>query len=195
MLGIVACHFNPAGFDNQIGNLTRWRNAIQHQTAGRPIVLAHARFPQSQSYSIFSGHEFTVCPFDATDRNVLWQKERLLNLAIARLPPSVTKVAWVDADILFLDPDWAYRAEEMLDEHPVIQLFSTVHYLDAQGGINRVRDSWASRLPKTPSSTTLPVSPGQPHANSSTTGCSIARSSVGPIWEWRWAGSGWSECT
>ena len=31
-------------------------------------------------------------------RDVMGMKERLLNLAIERLPPHVTKVAWVDAD-------------------------------------------------------------------------------------------------
>lgn len=56
----------------------------------------------------------------------LWQKERLLNLAISHLPAECKKVAWVDADILFENPDWAYDASELLDSYPVVQLFDWI---------------------------------------------------------------------
>ena len=35
---------------------------------------------------------------------MLWQKERLLNLALKALPSSCHKVAWLDCDIFFTDP-------------------------------------------------------------------------------------------
>lgn len=57
---------------------------------------------------------------------VLWQKERLLNVALAALPPHVTKVAWLDADVLFQNPSWALDASRMLERHDVVQLFESV---------------------------------------------------------------------
>lgn len=51
-------------------------------------------------------------------------KERLLNLAIERLPPHVTKVAWVDADTLFTNPAWAQKTSALLDTWPVVQPFA-----------------------------------------------------------------------
>src|SRR5271170_4863546 len=38
--------------------------------------------------------------------HTLWYKENLINIAIARLPRDWEYVAWLDADIQFLRPDW-----------------------------------------------------------------------------------------
>ena len=62
--------------------------------------------------------------FQFRSRDVLWQKERLLNLTIDRVPDRYTKIAWIDADMLFDNARWAVEASDRLDEFPVIQLFS-----------------------------------------------------------------------
>lgn len=54
-------------------------------------------------------------------RAPLWQKERLLNLVWERLPDRFTKVAWLDADVLFENADWAPRTSELLERFPVVQ--------------------------------------------------------------------------
>jgi len=56
----------------------------------------------------------------------MWQKERLLNLAIARLPASCTKVAWVDCHVIFVDGDWAEKTSKLLETFPVVQPFDRV---------------------------------------------------------------------
>lgn len=40
------------------------------------------------------------------ERHVLWQKERLLNLAIDSLPADVDAVAWLDADLIWFNHGW-----------------------------------------------------------------------------------------
>lgn len=62
-------------------------------------------------------------------RSVLWQKERLINQAITRLPPECRHVAWIDGDILSGDDDWTARTESLLERHHVVQLFEKVVYL------------------------------------------------------------------
>jgi len=57
---------------------------------------------------------------------VMWQKERLLNVAIGRLPVSCTKVVWADCDVLFVDNDWADRTSALLDSYPIVQPFDRV---------------------------------------------------------------------
>jgi len=57
--------------------------------------------------------------------DVMWQKERLLNLAIARLPVACDKVAWLDCDVVFESRDWAERLESALEHNAVVQPFST----------------------------------------------------------------------
>jgi|HubBroStandDraft_1064217.scaffolds.fasta_scaffold02267_4 glycosyltransferase involved in cell wall biosynthesis len=56
----------------------------------------------------------------------LWQKERLINCGLARVPERCTKVAWIDADVVFENPDWAMEASKKLDQMPIVQLFDRV---------------------------------------------------------------------
>lgn len=62
--------------------------------------------------------------FQFRARDVMWQKERLLNLTIDRVPDRFTKIAWVDADVLFTNANWLVESSERLDATPVIQPFS-----------------------------------------------------------------------
>ena len=64
----------------------------------------------------------------------MWQKERLLNLAVESLPPHCDRVAWIDADIVFQDEDWPAAANAALDCHPIIQPFETSHELSRDAG-------------------------------------------------------------
>jgi hypothetical protein len=67
----------------------------------------------------------------------LWQKERLLNILIARLPSHYTKIAWVDCDVLFDNANWVCETSELLDKHHVLQLFAKAAFLDADGEPSR----------------------------------------------------------
>lgn len=62
-------------------------------------------------------------------RHELWQKENLLNVAIARLPLEAKYIAWVDADLTFLRPDWAQETLQLLQHYDFVQLFSEIVYL------------------------------------------------------------------
>ena len=52
--------------------------------------------------------------------NTLWQKERMLNLAVARLPARCTKVAWIDADSFFTNERWVADTSALLDHQLVV---------------------------------------------------------------------------
>jgi hypothetical protein len=55
--------------------------------------------------------------------DLMWQKERLLSLAVAALPDTVKYVAWLDCDVLFENRDWADESRELLKRNRVVQLF------------------------------------------------------------------------
>lgn len=57
---------------------------------------------------------------------VMWQKEALLNVAAAALPASCTKVAWLDNDLLFENPDWPHLTSRALDEYVAVQPYDWV---------------------------------------------------------------------
>jgi hypothetical protein len=54
----------------------------------------------------------------------IWLKENLINVAITRLPQNWKYVAWVDADITFLNPNWVMETIHELQHHPVVQMFA-----------------------------------------------------------------------
>jgi hypothetical protein len=57
----------------------------------------------------------------------MWQKERLLNLALRALPRSCRKVAWLDCDVVFEADDWSERTSTLLDRFALVQPFSHLH--------------------------------------------------------------------
>ena len=78
-------------------------------------------------------------------RDVMWQKERLLNVAIENVPLEFTKIAWLDCDLLFANENWAGETSRLLDRYPVVQPFETVVRLPR--GVIRIQadgERWTS---------------------------------------------------
>jgi hypothetical protein len=115
-LWVVTAYFNPAGFRSKRRNFELFQEGIA--AAGIPLLTVECAL---------GDREFELPPGQGirrvSGRDVMWQKERLLNIAIAELPEACRKVAWLDADLLFENPGWAPAAAAMLDEFPVVQLF------------------------------------------------------------------------
>jgi hypothetical protein len=115
-LWIVTAYFNADGYQ------TKRRN---YESFYRPIEQGGLHF--STVECAFGNRAFELGPspnvLQVRGRDVMWQKERLLNFAIARLPERCRKVAWLDGDILFERADWAVEAARLLDKYPVVQLF------------------------------------------------------------------------
>ncbi|RLV10153.1 hypothetical protein CTZ27_02680 [Streptomyces griseocarneus] len=85
--------------------------------------------------------------------DIMWQKERLLNVALEAVPETCQAVAWLDCDVLLPDPDWARRSLAKLDESVLVQPFSwaceaqTPRDADAPAATSRTatRPSFAAR--------------------------------------------------
>lgn len=133
--------FNPAGFDSRVENYVR---AVEHyQTLGFSRVLTvEAAFPGQQPQSI--GDRIVI---QASDRQRMWQKERLINLGLDALrddPPSV--VCWPDADLEWPHPIAVKIFHALRDCH-VLQPFEKCDQLKADGTLDRTSRSY-SRSPK-----------------------------------------------
>lgn len=62
----------------------------------------------------------------------LWHKENLVNLGVRALPPEARYLAWIDADVGFVRPDWAEETIHLLQRYPVVQLCSRISDLNPQ---------------------------------------------------------------
>lgn len=123
-LWVITSYFNPAGSARRLANYRTFR---QHLNA--PLLTVELASPgqhrlgaeDAERLIALHGNEF------------IWQKERLLNLAIGQLPPHVRHVAWVDCDVVFENKNWAAGAQAELDRNGgLLHLFARAVHLPAQ---------------------------------------------------------------
>lgn len=130
----IACHFNPAGYSLPVANFGLFWGGMKNQ--GVPLYLAELAYQDAP---------FLLAESDQTLRlrssQVLWQKEALLNAVEKIVPAQFTKLAFVDADILFHDDEWLSKASTALESQPLIQLFRRAILTDRDGNHTGVKSS------------------------------------------------------
>lgn len=121
-LWVVTAYFNPAHYQA--------RRALYHtfaetlQRSGLHLLTVECAFGDDP-FELPPGPEM----IHVRGRDIMWQRERLLNIGIGRLPAAVKKVAWLDCELLFSNPDWALETARQLDQFPVVQPFERVIWL------------------------------------------------------------------
>src|ERR1041384_5528640 len=136
---VITSYYNPHGYRTRVDNFSRFADRMNRGKVAW-LVLETA----------FDDEPFTLPPAQhvvhVRARHVMWQKERLLNLALERLPASCTKIAWLDCDILFDRADWLEATSDALDRHAVVQPFERVIRLPrgaiSYEGTGEVHDSF-----------------------------------------------------
>lgn len=148
-LWVITSYYNPVGYRRRFENYHRFRAQLNH-----PLATAELSF--DGKHRLGDGDADLLLHLHGGD--VLWQKERLLNLLLERLPAECRVVAWVDCDLLFQRRDWSERAVAALDAAALVQPFHRAHHLapdvadlvDGQtlraDGVLRVVESAASRI-------------------------------------------------
>lgn len=59
----------------------------------------------------------------------LWIKENLINLAVKQIPDSWYYMAWIDADITFLNKNWISDTIKTLEHKDIVQMFHTAMHM------------------------------------------------------------------
>jgi len=130
-LACITCHFNFADFKRPVNNLHNflsYMDKVGVEVFGVELFLPNQQ-PQTKNKKNWI--QIKVCP----EKNILWQKECLLNIAETLVPDHYTNIAWIDADIEFDDDLWHEKAEEALKAFDIIQLFEKAFLLDHKKNI------------------------------------------------------------
>jgi hypothetical protein len=120
MLWAITSYYNPMHYQRRRTNYQLFRKCLKV-----PLVAVELAY----------GPDFELAETDADiliqlrGKHVMWQKERLLNVALGALPSSCSKVIWADCDIIFGSEDWAERASRLLDRFMLVQAFKDAHHL------------------------------------------------------------------
>jgi hypothetical protein len=113
-LWAITSYFNPAGYLQRQRNFRTFRERLR-----APLIVVELAVDRA----------FDLGPGDADqvirikDGDVMWQKERLLNVALSRVPVECTAVAWFDCDVILERPDWVEATMQALERAPLVQLF------------------------------------------------------------------------
>jgi len=118
-LWVVTSYFNPSQYRSKARNYARFMDGMRE--ANVPVRTIECCFGY-QPFALPSSDSV----FQVRSRDILWQKERLLNLLLPQLPGECTKIAWIDADVVFENPAWAVETSRALDSFAVVQPYGTV---------------------------------------------------------------------
>ena len=117
-LCIMTSYFNPCRYETKRKNFDIFMEGM-NQAGANMLVVELA----------FGDEEFELPAGDGVlqlrGSGVMWQKERLLNIAAATLPKSITKIGWFDNDLVFENPDWVDQTSEALERAVVVQPFDS----------------------------------------------------------------------
>jgi len=137
-LYVITVVFNPWRYRTRVDLFHDFEEYVEK--SGGKLVTIELAFGERPFIVTDAGNPMHI---QVRTDDELWHKERLINLAIERIPPGErVKVAWVDADVRFSRPDWVKETIQLLQHYPIIQMFSKVcnlspthEVLDTQSGI------------------------------------------------------------
>lgn len=119
--------FNPVRFRSRWKLFQDFKKRIL-EAGAIPVVIELA----------FGNREFSVTdandPLDIQVRTSteLWHKERMVNIAVERLPQDWQYVSWIDADFRFARDDWASETIQQLQHYDFVQMYSHLQDLDEE---------------------------------------------------------------
>lgn len=123
-LYVVTCISNPKEYKSRYDLYHEFKKYIKkHDNVELytvELAIGNQEFAVTESDNIYD--------IQIRGEQEIWHKENLLNIAIANLPDDAQYIAWVDADIQFVNPNWVQDTIDSLKEYNVVQMFS--EYVD-----------------------------------------------------------------
>ncbi len=120
-LWTVTSYYNPTGSRRRREHFQTFRHYL-----GTPLLAVE--LSSTGAYELCASEADIL--LQVSGESFLWQKERLLNLAIGALPAAASHVAWIDCDIIIAQPDWPAQAISAMDAGAsIVQLFESAFHL------------------------------------------------------------------
>jgi len=133
----ITTFFNPADYRNRYKNYLKFRKESLRQ--GLKLLVVELVFNE-RSFELKTSDADILLQIRGHEENILWQKEALLNLALARLPKDCDKVVWVDCDILFKNENWISETSLLLQKYKIVQPFSwLINLEDGQDDVDPLK--------------------------------------------------------
>lgn len=119
---VVLPYFNFCKYNNRRRLFVEFVSRLRTKTGIR-IVISEGRLEGDDwDLGIVNG---VYKHFKFTYSNVCWLKENLINLATRRLPDSWKYMAWIDADLTFVNDNWVEDTIRAFNRYDVVYLWET----------------------------------------------------------------------
>lgn len=115
----ITSFFNPAAYRRKRANYAIFRKHLE-------VPLVTVELSHTGEFELVEGDAEILVQIRG---DVMWQKERLLNVAISRLPNECEYVAWLDCDVIFGRTGWESVAVRELEHVTLCQLYRAVYHL------------------------------------------------------------------
>lgn len=119
---VVTVFFNPAGYSSLLQNYFIFAESLKKQNIN--LITVECAFNDGSFYIPEDKNVYRL-----RSNSIMWQKERLINYGVSKLPDCCEYFAWIDCDVLFLQDDWMEQACEKLKTANIIQLFKKIFYM------------------------------------------------------------------
>jgi hypothetical protein len=107
----ITTYFNPCRYQTRRQNYDLFMASLRK--TGVTCLTVECAFP-GQAFEL----PRSAGVIQMRAETLLWQKERLLNLAASWLPKSCRYVAWLDCDIVFENKNWGRDLVQVLKQVP-----------------------------------------------------------------------------
>lgn len=130
-LWAITSYFNPTGSWRRRSNYDVFRQRLN-------VPLVAVELAEDQPFELGPGDADILLQLRSP--SVMWQKERLLNIALQHVPRQVSDIAWLDCDVVFANNAWAEEATSQLRLSALVQPFDHVFGIHAENAGHATMD-------------------------------------------------------
>jgi hypothetical protein len=130
----ITTYYNPADYKIKRINYIKFRQGLKK--IGLPLMTIELATDKNRLVMRQEDAEYLI---QFVTKDVLWQKERLLNIGIRKLPEQYDKIIALDCDILFQNSGWLETTCSLLEDFILVQPFE--HVIRLPRGVDDVKPS------------------------------------------------------
>jgi hypothetical protein len=128
----LSCFFNFNKSKSRLKNYKVFRKHLKNFN----LKLLTVEFAPDGDFQLYNDDADVLIQISNGD--LMWQKERLLNIGLHKLPTDCDIVIAIDTDVIFGQRDIIEKITEKLKKYKAIQCFSEVHHLNPLIDVNLV---------------------------------------------------------
>lgn len=150
-LHVLVTLFNPSGFKRRV----QLHNEFCERMRKEPNVELYICEISPDGHPFVGSAEEDPKHIQINSSDVLWCKERAVNMLIHRLPKDWKYAAMIDADVTFVNHNWVADTIYRLNQYKIVQMFSQCCDLDIDSEGTNLRRGFMCEYQRNPTAPML----------------------------------------